>query len=109
MGVSEDALHRVGLAGKALQQLFLEVEHGVAHFEQPGGSDIGWVVLVRCDATTRIDVSPFIGAKMAALAAYRSQYAFDPDLVPVGLLTELFGVEYFVRAKPSGLLESDIT
>jgi hypothetical protein len=61
------------------------------------------------DATTRLDVSPFIGAKMSALAAYRSQYAFDPDLVPTALLTELFGVEYFVRAKPTRSLESDIT
>jgi LmbE family N-acetylglucosaminyl deacetylase len=61
------------------------------------------------EATTRIDISPFIGAKMSALAAYRSQFAFDPGLVPIGLLTELFGVEYFVRARPAGALESDLT
>jgi hypothetical protein len=60
------------------------------------------------EATTRIDVAPFLDAKMAALAAYRSQFAFDPDIVPIGLLTELFGVEYFVRAKPPGMLESDL-
>lgn len=61
------------------------------------------------EATTRLDVSAFIDAKMAALAAYRSQFAFDPDLVPSGLLTELFGVEYFVRARSIGALESDLT
>jgi LmbE family N-acetylglucosaminyl deacetylase len=60
------------------------------------------------EATTRIDVSAFIDAKMAALAAYRSQFAFNPGLVPTGLLTELFGVEYFVRAKSSRALETDI-
>lgn len=61
------------------------------------------------EATTRLDVSPFIGAKMAALAAYRSQYAFDPELVPTGLLTELFGVEYFLRANSAPALETEIT
>jgi len=61
------------------------------------------------EATTRIDVSAVIGTKMSALAAYRSQFAFDPELVPSGLLTELFGVEYFVRARPIGSLECELS
>jgi hypothetical protein len=56
-------------------------------------------------ATTRIDVAAVIDRKIAAIAAYRSQFAFQPDLIPTSLLLDLFGVEYFVRAHPPRALE----
>jgi LmbE family N-acetylglucosaminyl deacetylase len=59
------------------------------------------------EATTRIDVSAVIERKMAAIAAYRSQFAFQPDLIPTALLQDLFGVEYFIRARPSRPLDTD--
>ena len=44
------------------------------------------------EATTRIDVGDVIDKKIAAIAAYRSQFAFDPSVVPRSLLQDLFGV-----------------
>jgi LmbE family N-acetylglucosaminyl deacetylase len=61
------------------------------------------------EATTRIDVGAVIGRKIAAIAAYRSQFAFRPELIPTSLLLDLFGVEYFVRARPPRALETEIT
>lgn len=69
---------------------------------EPGEEELG-------AATTRIDVSAAIERKMAAVAAYRSQFAFDPDLIPLSLLVDLFGTEYFIRARPVRELESAIT
>jgi LmbE family N-acetylglucosaminyl deacetylase len=60
------------------------------------------------EATTRIDVSAVIDRKIAAIAAYRSQFAFAPEAIPTSLLVDLFGVEYFVRARPARLLETEI-
>jgi LmbE family N-acetylglucosaminyl deacetylase len=60
-------------------------------------------------ATTRIDVGAVIGRKIAAIAAYRSQFAFDPDVIPESLLRDLFGAEYFIRARPPRRLESEIS
>ena len=59
-------------------------------------------------ATTRIDVAAVIDRKIAAIAAYRSQFAFQPELIPTSLLLDLFGVEYFVRAHPPRALETEI-
>lgn len=61
------------------------------------------------EATTRIDVSTVIDRKIAAIAAYRSQFAFQPELIPKPLLLDLFGVEYFIRARPPRVLETEIT
>ncbi len=36
--------------------------------------------------------------KVAALAAHRSQYAMDPDLLPRSMLERLLGTEHFVVA-----------
>ncbi len=52
-------------------------------------------------ATTCIDVGPFVRRKLDAMAAHRSQFAFDPDMLPLGVMKELFGREYFVRAHPA--------
>jgi LmbE family N-acetylglucosaminyl deacetylase len=61
------------------------------------------------EATTRIDVSSVIDRKIAALAAYRSQFAFQPEAIPRSLLRDLFGVEYFIRARPPRPPETEIT
>ncbi len=44
----------------------------------------------------RIDVSEFVGHKVRAAAAHRSQYPIDPNIFPDPMLREMFGVEYFV-------------
>jgi LmbE family N-acetylglucosaminyl deacetylase len=51
-------------------------------------------------ATTCIDVSEHIARKLQAMAAHRSQFIFDPDMLPLSILQELFGHEYFVRVYP---------
>ena len=61
------------------------------------------------EATTRIDAGAVIDRKIAAIAAYRSQFAFQPEMIPTPLLLDLFGVEYFIRARPPRALESEIT
>ena len=61
------------------------------------------------EATTRIDVAAVIDRKIAAIAAYRSQFAFQPELIPTSLLLDLFGVEYFVRAYPPRTVETEIS
>ena len=45
-----------------------------------------------------IDVTPALDRKVAALAAHRSQYAMEPDLLPRSLLERLLGTEHFVVA-----------
>jgi LmbE family N-acetylglucosaminyl deacetylase len=60
------------------------------------------------EATTRIDAGDVIDKKIAAIAAYRSQYAFRPDLIPESLLRDIFGVEYFVRARPVRRFSNEI-
>jgi CRP-like cAMP-binding protein len=45
-----------------------------------------------------VDVRPALHHKVAALAAHRSQYAFEPDLLPCSMLERLLGREYFVVA-----------
>ncbi len=69
---------------------------------EPGDEELG-------EATTRIDVAAVIDRKIAAIAAYRSQFAFQPELIPTALLVDLFGVEYFVRARPPRALGTEIT
>lgn len=59
-------------------------------------------------ATIRIDVGDVIDKKIAAIAAYRSQYAFRLDLIPEALLCDIFGVEYFVRARPARQFSTEI-
>ena len=45
-----------------------------------------------------VDVTPTLERKVAALAAHRSQYAMDPDLLPRSMLERLLGTEHFVVA-----------
>jgi LmbE family N-acetylglucosaminyl deacetylase len=57
---------------------------------------------------TCIDVSAFVGPKIRALAAHRSQYPIDPTLFPEHVLQEMFGVEYFVRVLPERPLDASL-
>jgi LmbE family N-acetylglucosaminyl deacetylase len=50
--------------------------------------------------TTCIDVSDFVGHKIRATAAHRSQYPIDPRMFPDSILREMFGVEYFIQVLP---------
>jgi LmbE family N-acetylglucosaminyl deacetylase len=45
-----------------------------------------------------IDVTSALDRKVAALAAHRSQYAMDPDLLPRSMVERLLGTEHFVVA-----------
>ncbi|MFO7167912.1 MAG: PIG-L family deacetylase [Chloroflexota bacterium] len=46
---------------------------------------------------SRVDVGEHLMAKLRAMAAHRSQFVFDPDMLPLSILQELFGQEYFVQ------------
>jgi LmbE family N-acetylglucosaminyl deacetylase len=59
-------------------------------------------------ATTEIDVSTQITAKVRAIAAHRSQFPIQPDMLPVEMLQELMGREYFVRVHPPMPRENDL-
>lgn len=59
-------------------------------------------------ATTRIDVSEHIMCKLQAMAAHRSQFVFDPDILPLSIMQELFGREYFVRVYPPPELAAEL-
>ena len=48
------------------------------------------------DQLLTIDVSDFVGVKVAALAAHRSQYPIEPDMFPASMLIEMYGYEHFV-------------
>jgi LmbE family N-acetylglucosaminyl deacetylase len=58
---------------------------------------------------TCIDVSAFVGHKIKATAAHRSQYPIDPTMFPDAILREMFGVEYFVRVLPKRALDTSLT
>ena len=58
--------------------------------------------------TTCIDVSDFVGHKIRATAAHRSQYPIDPTMFPDPILREMFGVEYFTRVLPARGLHTSL-
>ncbi len=58
--------------------------------------------------STCIDVSAFVGHKIRAVAAHRSQYPIDPDMFPDRILREMFGAEYFIRVLPERELETSL-
>jgi len=58
-------------------------------------------------ATTCIDVGPYVQQKIEAISAHRSQYALEPDMLPLSILQELMGQEYFVRVYPVPEIETD--
>jgi len=59
-------------------------------------------------ATHCIDVTAFVGQKIAAMAAHRSQYPITADMFPPHLLEDLMGREYFVRVLPRPQLEDTL-
>jgi len=58
--------------------------------------------------TTCVDVSTFIGHKIRAMAAHRSQYPIDPTMFPDSILREMFGVEYFIQVLPERELSGSL-
>jgi hypothetical protein len=64
----------------------------------------------RVDArvSTCIDVSDFVGHKIRATAAHRSQYPIDPRMFPDSILQEMFGVEYFIQVLPERELHTSL-
>jgi LmbE family N-acetylglucosaminyl deacetylase len=49
---------------------------------------------------TCVDVSDYVGHKIRATAAHRSQYPIDPSMFPPDMLREMFGLEYFIQILP---------
>jgi LmbE family N-acetylglucosaminyl deacetylase len=58
--------------------------------------------------STCIDVSDFVGHKIRATAAHRSQYPITPEMFPESILREMFGVEYFIQVLPERELTSSL-
>jgi len=58
--------------------------------------------------STCIDVSDFVGHKIRATAAHRSQYPIDPSMFPEPILREMFGIEYFIQVLPEPELETSL-
>ena len=50
--------------------------------------------------STCIDVSQFVGHRLRATAAHRSQYPIDPEMFPSHIVLEMFGLEYFIQVLP---------
>ncbi len=59
-------------------------------------------------ATTCIDVVEFVPQKMKAMSAHRTQFPLEPDMLPLPLLEEMFGHEYFIRVYPPAILETEL-
>ncbi len=58
--------------------------------------------------TTCIDVSDFVGHKIRATAAHRSQYPIDPRMFPDPILRDMFGVEFFIQVLPEPELDTSL-
>jgi len=58
--------------------------------------------------STCIDVSAFVGHKIRATAAHRSQYPIDPEMFPERILREMFGAEYFIQVLPERSLDASL-
>jgi hypothetical protein len=59
-------------------------------------------------ATTRIDVGQYLQQKSAAIAAHRSQYAMEAEMLPLAILQELMGWEYFICVYPAPEIETEL-
>lgn len=58
--------------------------------------------------TTAIDVADYVEHKIAAIAAHSTQYPITPDMLPLAMLQEIMGHEYFVRVAPAHELETEL-
>jgi hypothetical protein len=63
---------------------------------------------IDAQVSTCIDVSDFVGHKIRATAAHRSQYPIDPSMFPDPILREMFGAEYFIRVLPERELDGSL-
>lgn len=63
---------------------------------------------IDASVSTCIDVSDFVGHKIRATAAHRSQYPIDPRMFPDSILREMFGVEYFIQVLPEQELKTSL-
>ncbi|MCB0210898.1 MAG: cyclic nucleotide-binding domain-containing protein, partial [Anaerolineae bacterium] len=54
-----------------------------------------------------LDISDYVPQKVAAMAAHRTQFSLDPEMLPLSITRELFGQEHFVQAFPPILPASD--
>jgi LmbE family N-acetylglucosaminyl deacetylase len=63
---------------------------------------------VDASVSTCIDVSSFVGHKIRATAAHRTQYPIDPSMFPDQILREMFGVEYFTQVLPERELDTSL-
>jgi LmbE family N-acetylglucosaminyl deacetylase len=63
---------------------------------------------VDASVTTCIDVSTFVGHRLRATAAHRSQYPIDPAMFPEHIVQEMFGVEYFIQVLPERDLSASL-
>jgi hypothetical protein len=63
---------------------------------------------VDADVSTCIDVTDFVGHKIRATAAHRTQYPIDPGMFPDWILREMFGVEYFTQVLPERELRTSL-
>ena len=59
-------------------------------------------------ATTVIDVSAYVERKIAAIAAHRTQCPITPDMLPLAMLQEIMGREFFVRVVATRELETEL-
>lgn len=62
------------------------------------------------DGLIRIDISAYLGRKVAALAAHRTQFAIESEMLPLAQLWQLMGQEYFERvtlATPTDIQYAD--
>jgi LmbE family N-acetylglucosaminyl deacetylase len=64
--------------------------------------------VLHCEVTTAIDVTAYVDRKMSAIAAHRTQYPVDPTMLPLMILQEMMGREYFVRVSPARELETEL-
>ena len=54
-----------------------------------------------------LDISDYVPQKVAAMAAHRTQFSLDPEMLPLSIMRELFGQEHFIQAFPPVLPASD--
>ncbi len=53
-------------------------------------------------------MSAYVERKIAAIAAHRTQCPLAPDMLPLAMLQEIMGREYFVRVAPARELETEL-
>jgi LmbE family N-acetylglucosaminyl deacetylase len=74
----------------------------------PGNQTLELADVDLAGATTRIDAGDTLRCKLDALAAYRTQFPFRPDMLPESIFRDLFGAEYFTRVLPRVPLETSL-